>query len=325
MIWTDFFDRYHIEYVTSGPNVGKGHVAIACPFCRDDPSHHLSVAVNGEGWRCFRNRDHSGVSPVRLIETLLHCSRQEALHIAGVTQKSLSTDFLAEVTTILDDGKQEEEEKRDLLQMPDYFRAISVSSHMAKPFVRYLQHRGFGLQDIYDMTNGFNIRCCAVGRFAGRVIFPVYHGGHLMTWTGRAIRHSDARYLTLGKNEAAARITDYLLWYDKLVKSEASTICICEGPFDALKVWYLGLQYRIVSTCFFTSEPSPAQISQLYKVLPRFERKLLLLDRDMVATSMKTADRLTTLGVSIRFLPPGLKDPGDFSENEFVSTLVHKH
>jgi hypothetical protein len=106
-----------------------------------------------------------------------------------------------------------------------------------------------------------------------------------------------------------------LPWVQWLNKSahhhRRDTIILVEGPFDALKLNVLGRRTGICSTCFFTNTPSAQQLDQLYDLLPRFRRRYIMLDQDMLPRAMGLANRLSNLDVQVKQLPSNRKDPGE--------------
>jgi hypothetical protein len=177
------------------------------------------------------------------------------------------------------------------------------------------------------MTKRYNLRYATQGPYKRRVIFPITFEGKLVSWTGRAIdKGTEIRYKTLsadperatreGCGQALGPITDYLLWYDRVMSADADTLIICEGPFDACKVDVLGRREGIVATCVFTSRPTNRQIELLHTMLPRFKRKYLLLDRGTLPTQLAVQGELVGLGLQLAELPRGLKDPGQFVDRQ---------
>lgn len=326
--WIQFFDQYHIEYVTDGPNVSKGNVAIHCPFCgHNDPSHHLGVSVDGKGWGCWRDNTHRGKNPVRLIAALLGCTREQAKKIAG-QNVYIPADFYGSVTQLLN-PKGSETIKQKSLKMPIEFKPfLRVPS--ARLYTSYLIARGYTHKQIDLFTDLYGIRYCREGSFRGRIIFPVYHKGRLVTWTGRSVHTSAVvRYKTLsadhdkaqeeGYKPSVGMINDYLLWYDDLKKGPKNTLLLVEGPFDALRVRVLGEKYGIVATCFFTSAPSQEQIGLLREVLPLFKRKFLLLDRGTLPKVLYLKSMLESLDVDFLTLPDGVDDPGELARDQLFA------
>jgi len=176
---------------------------------------------------------------------------------------------------------------------------------------------------------------CSQGPWKGRIIFTVHHKKKLVSWTGRTIwPEATPRYLSLtrdpdraaqmGCTPANAPIHDYLLWYDRLKKSEAETIYICEGPFDALRIAVLGRKHGIDATCLFTNHASDSQVNQLYDILPRFNHRYILLDGEkrMLPISLRMQSELSPLGVASKLLPPRINDPAELTEELLLGLRV---
>jgi hypothetical protein len=247
---------------------------------------------------------------------LLACSVEQARAIVG-TDVHIPDDFHTRVNTLLRPSEMASDGSIDLL--PE-FRTFNDLSPMIAPYSRYLERRG--LFEWRTFTKRYQMYWCRRGAFAGRIIFAVRFEKRLVSWTGRAIsRGTDLRYKALSPDPDKARkegvptsvapINHWLLWYDKLIKADADTIVLCEGPFDALKVMELGREDGVVATCFFTAFPTPQQIEMLHSLLPRFKRKVSLLDAGTLATSLKMTRDLRALGVKHGQLPSRFKDPGE--------------
>lgn len=329
--WPRFLDQHNIEYLTSGPSVSKGNVAIHCPFCGDeDPSHHMGISLNGRGWGCWRKPDHRGRSAARLVQALLHCSMEQALRIVGDTT-FIPEDFLGRVQQAVSPLIEAQDTSR-VLELPEEFKPFK-DLPSARPFVNYLKRRDFADDDIWSLTDRFDIRYCTRGPYRGRIIFPVHDSqGALVSWTGRAIdQRVELRYKTLsndrekaeaeGSEPALAPINHYVLWQDLLFKSDKiDDLFVHEGPFDALKTAVLGRRHFIGATALFRSHATAEQLDVLHELLPRFRGRHILLDRGMFASALKLAADLVAVGnVDALSLPDYRKDPG---ENQHVGELL---
>lgn len=326
--WIEFLDQYHISYVTSGPSVTRGNIAVRCPWCAsEDPSTHMGISLEGKGWHCWRQSDHRGRNPTRLVQALLHCSADQASQIVGYSSSLIGDDFLEQVKQRMpdEDGKSPAQESK--LALPAVFKPLKQLPS-ARPYLGYLSSRGF---DPLALTD-YGIRYCTSGPYHGRIVFPVYREGRLIAWTGRSIYpDEEKRYKTLSPNadKAAAEgydpavtpINHQVLFHDLLLKLSADTLCICEGPFDALKVMMLGRSRGVVATCLFTNQPTIEQVDLLYDLAPRFSRRFLLLDRDMFYTAIKTSSSLTGLELVPLLLPDGIKDPGELDRKSFSKLM----
>jgi hypothetical protein len=328
--WERFLRTHNIPYVTKGPSITKGHVAIHCPFCgAEDPSQHLSIDLHGKGWRCWRHPDsHKGVRPTRLIQTLLGCTWEQATRLSGAALEFPNT--FAALTAHAFDPPSADRERQTPLKLPAEFKLLAAR-HSCQPYLNYLHQRGLTLARLLPYKLYYATR----GPFRGRIIFPVYFNGELVSWTGRTIYPADPlRYKTLATDPeraawdrlppARGAIGHYLLWFDELLRSNADTICLCEGPFDALKVRVLGERIGITATCLFTSTASQAQVDLLHELLPRFRTRLIMLDRDMVANATRLAGVLRWWKPKVQYLPVNLKDPGELRDTKTLQNLISR-
>lgn len=329
MDWPAFLNNNGIEFVEHGRNVSRGNIAINCPLCGGaDPSQHLNISLSGRGFYCLRNRAHSG-GEARLVQALLNCSYEQARAVVQ-DDRSLPEDWYSRIM-VLAGGAPNNSAPQHPLQWPKEFRELDQKVR-ARPYWNYLLGRRYTNIQIAKLWQRFDICYCTSGPFSGRIIFPIYFEDRLVTWTGRAISpRSMLRYKTLsadpekageeGTQVALGPVSDYLLFWDQLLTSDADTIVLCEGPFDALRMMTLGRRRGVVATCCFTAQPSNAQIDLLHELLPRFTRRLLLLDQGTWATGMRVTDTLAALGVERLDLPLGVKDPGELDLVGFTQLL----
>jgi hypothetical protein len=325
--WENFFRSNRIEYRAGSSR----EIVIKCPWCGgNDPSHHLSVNLDGKGFRCFRSEGHRGRSPARLIQILLRCSMDHARTLCGmVTTTPVGGDLLSQVKLLFQDPTSK---PAQFPRLPAEFRPLQ-DKPSAWPYLSYMKSRGYKFRDILQLAGLFDLHYCNEGPFRARVIFPVKRHGKLINWTGRAIgRDTIPRYRShttqpelaeaLGLDPAAAPISDLLLWHDLLECCNCGTLVICEGPFDALKVNHFGLGRGVIATCLFTMRASPAQIAALRELIyGRFKRAVLLLDRDGTFENA-IGLKLNIPELEIVFLPGAIKDPGEFeTANQMLRTI----
>lgn len=324
--WPNFLQTNNVHFATSGPNCSKGNLVTHCPWCgNNDEGQHLVVNLSGKGFKCWRDRSHAGKNPAKLIQALLNCSWEQANSIAGQS-KSLPNDFMNKVKQSL--SKQEIVVKPNNLKLSKEFKMFSKLPS-CKIYLDYIVSRGFTIKDAEE----YNILYASQGRYKGRIIFPIMFEGKLVGWTGRTVYLSqNARYKTLtndadkakdnDETPAPAPISDFLLFYDQLVKTDASTIVLCEGPFDAWKINILGKYLGVCATCFFTSSVSKQQVNLLHGLLPKFQNKLLLLDQNTFSKATRIGKDLLALDVVVKKLPGSISDPGEIkSVNELKQCL----
>lgn len=330
--WIDFLNSYGVEYIEVGPNVSRGNVNVRCPLCQDDPSFHLGISLNGQGWGCWRDSAHRGKSSKRLVQLLIGCTPDRAARIVG-SSLSLPNDLNGSVAALL--APQEVEEKpRPSMKLPKEFLAFKdVPS--SRLFRAYLNKRGYTDKQINRFTKKYGMCYCTKGVFRGRIIFPIIHEGELVNWTGRTIYpNEELRYKTLttkadrasvqGLDPAKGNISKYLLWYDDIYGGQHDgTLVIVEGPFDALKIRVLGNKLGVTATCFFTSMPSSTQVGLMHKLFPKFKNRCLLLDQGTQSKALRLektfGESFSGLGIDVKYLPEGVDDPGDLTKKDFIS------
>lgn len=328
--WISFLRSHRVPYRDSGANTSRDNLVVHCPFCgTQDPSEHMSVNLSGKGWRCFRNSDHRGKNPAPLVAMLAGITLDRANAMVG-NAVFIPDDFADRMKALT---SPDVVVVRDGLAMPKEFKPFA-GLPSSRPFVNYLtRRRGFTHAQVDNLTRRWGIRYAVRGSYHGRIIFPVVHRDKLVSWVGRAISgDTDLRYKALtrdqeraekeGYDPALGAISHYVLWYDILRTTSADTIVLCEGPFDALKVCVLGRAHGVVATCFHTSQPTEEQMYILRDLLPRFKRRIVMLDQaGTFATGIRITNALSSLGVSTYALPRRLKDPGDFDLSTFQNFL----
>lgn len=330
--WLGFLDSYGVPYITKGANVAKNHVSIHCPFCgSEDPSEHMSINFDRGGWKCYRKPlEHYGKNPARLVAAVLGISKDQADTMVG-NAVYIPSDFMGAVNRLIGPKLQSEAGTR-FLRLRDEFRPLELGRRSARPFVRYLEGRGFKPSEIERMHDRHGLMYAVDGPQRNRIIFPVEFDGALVSWTGRSINPDEQlRYKTLSTDPDTERypalgpISDFLLWGDDIAAG-GECLALCEGPFDALNVRTLGRSLGVYATCCFTAQPSAAQMEALYTVAPRFKRRVLLLDRGTLATSLKIASELAALQIDPRAVPAPFKDPGEFrTSRDLIAALGNRN
>lgn len=322
--WLNFLTHNNIEFVTAGRyHVTAGNCAINCPLCPNDTTYNLHISLNNRGWHCFRSDSHKGLTPQPLIQALLHCPRSyaDALVEGSGPQIPADRDFVSALSALFQPERAEPVQPRSPLQLPASFHPIRPAGS-GRMFVSYLERRGFKSDRVHDMFKRYEIVACADGgQWHGRIVFPVTMGGRLVTWTGRHIGGHPMRYLTLSVGDEASPaltpIKETVLWLDRL-KKMSGTLVVCEGPFDALKINYLGADFGVHGTCLFGKSMTDTQ-AELLSGLDNFTRKIVLLDRSMV-DHWNPRGRFAALegaGFEMVFLPQVIADPGEFTERTF--------
>lgn len=308
--WFGFLEQHGIYYTTVGPNASPGRVNIKCPFCADDPSEHMGISLNGKGWSCWRAASHSGRDQARLVAYLVGCGLEEARRImGGAAALPIDTDWLAEARAKLGVVSEETSPPKSI-ELLEEFKPLDNGSPLGRPFRSYLEERGYRGNSLSRLIQMYDLHYATRGKFAYRVIIPVYdRWRELWTWTGRAI-NSDAelRYKTPKKLEQVRAAKQALLGLPMLWRCpNPKTLVVCEGPFDAMWVTTYGASMGVYATCLFGLSLAPEQINLLEELRSRFARIVILLDDGAHFQAFKMAS--LGLGFDVQRLSPGVKDP----------------
>ena len=137
-----------------------------------------------------------------------------------------------------------------------------------------MRNRGF---DVDYLQNKYHIRGGGiVGKWANRIIIPIWYKGVLVSWTGRSIlpkeyikKHKIPRYKNLSIEQSVVNPKDIFFNLDN---STGDSVILVEGPMDVLKmgdnticslgtsvtdeqILFLKNRYKKIFICF-DNEPS---------------------------------------------------------------------
>lgn len=314
--WQRFLDSRHVDYVRAGPR----QVVVHCPFCgADDPSHHMSINLDGRGWRCWRApRAHYGRAPNYLVQKLLGCSAEEAQRITGedVPPPPPAEDTLADQMARLRGGPPVPSRPRTL-EMPTNFHPLLTDDPRAGPFWDYLvEDRGYREAEVRWLADTYDLRWTTTGPFAWRVIFPVRgRRGELLTWTGRAISpRTEPRYRQPRAADVVLEAPRTLWGLNRLWEvADPRVLVLTEGPLDAARISVSGAPMGVWGTCLFGLAFGDDQRDLVVEMAERFPRVALLLDPEARHERARMVRRLFPLPVALPELPSGVGDPGELT------------
>jgi hypothetical protein len=319
--WLTFFDRYGVEYQPAR----RGWLDCWCPWCGGPGTHHLGVSLESGGYHCWHG--HNGISPHRLVAALLNCTRAEADRIVGSSDVPVSsdedfaTDSFRRLGLVLETRPAAVGDLRLLPEFPP-IRDSGPSGRLALP---YLKGRGYDKDSALKLADRYGLTFATSGPFAYRVVVPVVEGGKLVNWTGRSVARSEAlRYKSLSADPeraaaqglpiAARNIKDLLFDLDE-VRRGGEVLALTEGPFDAMRVGFLGERFGVRATCLFGKRPTPAQVDLLDEVRGLYDKVVALMDRDARWDSFLFLP--DDWRVDALQLPEGIKDPAELTERQF--------
>lgn len=323
--WLRVLNGAGIEYVERGPNVKRGEVNIKCPYCgQADPSHHMGLNLVNGWWACWRNQNHRGKSPLRLLVKLLRCSYQHACDLAGITADYVDPDgFDAVAARVMERDKVErmEEVRRDFLQLPREFRPLQPYGATRRHWEYLVARRGFRAQDMPYLSDHYCIRAAISGLYQDRIIFPYLVHGEPVTWTGRAIAEASLRYRDLPIAESLIKPKQTVYNHDSALAG-GEVLVVVEGPVDALKLDCYGAEWGVRAVALSTNSMTEEQIYLVEELASNFSRVMMMMDNASslgVVDSMRLKERLAQIS-NLGFIkvPFGAKDAGDLLPTQVV-------
>jgi hypothetical protein len=322
-----FLQANNIPIRYSGENVAKGNFNIACPLCirsgRGDTNFHMGINPEGT-YGCWRNpKAHGGRKFEKLVRVLLDCSYEEAYKIVydTIPVDHVESENWNDIFNKLLDAPDKEEKiittPKDLL-LPKEFIEIK-STGATKKFYDYLLSRGFDRVDL--LIQRYSLLCALNGEYESRIIFPIFYDGELVTWTSRSILPNEKlRYKDLSVDKSLIHVKQTLYNYDELIRG-GDFLIITEGIFDCIKLDHYSPK-GFGSSCIFTKSITNNQIYQITELSKVFKKIILLLDNDAKSATMEISARLSFLpNVTYKFLPVGVKDPGDLNQKQVLGLM----
>lgn len=324
--WRALLVERSVPFVERGANVKRGELNIRCPFCGPaDPSHHMGINPDNGWWACWRNSQHRGKSPVRLLMAMLRIPYREACEIAGVGEDYVDPEgFDALAARILGAQKIEQGAKasttRRLRWPRGYVRLQGVS--WVRRHRGYLRSRGFSFID--DLVEDFDIRGTLDDPgFRDRVILPYKLDGSLVAWTGRAIAPAEIRYRDLRLDDCIVPIKHTLFLHDHAAFEGGKWLIFVEGPVDALKLTFYGQVVGVFAVALSTSTISEQQVAQAVALADQFDNVGVMADNEDsldIINGGRLRDQLAMIP-NIRALPVPFsrKDAGALTAEETMT------
>lgn len=300
--WQDFCRDHNFAVRDRGKGTAQGHVYLSCPWCPDGGAHqHMGLSMTTTFYGCWKDPEHRGINPVRLIRALLDISWPKAKEIA-----------LAYAPTGL--WFSHEERKKELVAVVEFQTPDYVTSIFSPAATNYLALRGVSLGDFHQLG----------GRYGGnnhddplawRVTLPVETcEGKLVGITGRHVGASTLRYLTLPKGGSTGLVG--CRW----AEPSSSILIVAEGPFDALKLQIAarvaGLPIDVVA--ILGQAGAKDRIAQVHQLSTRYEHVAWALDDASYAVSVKFAQQMPRQATAHLC---GAKDPATLSQSAAIQFL----
>lgn len=313
MDWESFLRERGMTYRSTGKNVKREHINIPCPFCGPaDPSEHMGLELSTGAWGCWRDKNHRGRKPQRLIVALLRCTWDEADQLVEGFIEDVGIEELIKRAKALGTKVRNHITELTAIKFLSNMKKIKREGTTSAAY-RYLQKRGWEHPtDVATLSRRYRLRYAPYGDFGCRLIIPFLIEKKIVGWTGRAIGKAELRYVSHPSSEVVKRL---LFNYDAAADG-GETLLVVEGPLDTLKMDFVGWRKQVRAVGLLGTGYTQPQINMLFDLGRRFERVVVLLDADAEAVAMSLQTELSLLGAEIAFLPNGIKDPGEFTLRE---------
>lgn len=321
--WRSVLGEHGVPFIERGPNVKRGELNIRCPFCGSaDPSYHMGLNLENGWWACWRNNEHRGKSPLRLLVQLLHIPYFRARQIAGLGEDYVDPDgFDAVAARVMGrDGLHKVEHvRREFLQLPRELIPIQDHGPSRRAWTYLRQRRGFSALGVFDLVREYGLCTSTAGDWKDRVVMPYVVDGELVAWTGRAIAHSTIRYKDLSLDDCLVPIKHTLYNHDCILEGGLALVVV-EGPIDALKLDLYGRDHGVRAVALSTNSINPQQLYLLEAASMCFERVVVMMDNKGdygIVDSMRMKQHLSCLPrLTICPVPYGAGDAGELTPTE---------
>lgn len=295
--WRSILDEIRVPWADQGPNTSPGNLNIACPFCRDDPSHHMSIGLGGQGFFCFRDNRHKGTDPVRLLVALGQnrdaATRLLNRHLDGHSPPAEKTPVPAS----------------EALRAWNRFSSAAESPACLK----YLASRG--VVSGPNICARYDLRFAAEGEWAGRLLLPIRMSGAIRSWTGRTVSARTPKYRT----QPAPGVP---VLYTPDNNKIGRLAVITEGPLDALNISISCQSLPYVALALCGKAMNASKLMEIRWYVSNCDTVLLALDADVslgqiYQISAELAGVLHAPIIRAR-LPEGCKDPGELPPESVI-------
>ena len=277
-------------------NAADNEKRIDCPFCSDSKKH-LYVNVSKGVVHCHKCGYSS--SFIALVEKIEERPIKN-LHSLFSEISTRIENFSERVKAGLQ-KKKKLETNRNFARFPQGYSRLNLKSlsWFGKLAADYLHSRGFDDDKIVKYKLGY----CTKGRFAGRVIIPVFEKDRLVYYIGRSISSSGKKVLNPSKEECGGA-SQFLFNYD--LAKDYDEIILCEGAFDAITI-------GDDAVAFFGKEMSDAQLQKIL-LLGKDKKFVVCLDGDAKKFSLKIARKLSSCRKVRVAILPDKEDPNSLGE-----------
>ena len=326
----EVLDRFHIPYVERGPNVKRGNVNVTCPFCTDDPSHHMGIIPESGWYGCWRDRSHRGKNFPRLLAALASISYERARDVTSEYFNDWAQDdAFSKAVRSMEDSPTIEAPKvkrgptHTISCELRYLQIITEFDVLCRRHRRYLSGRGF--DDVDRVARRYSLMYSVGGEWRDRIVIPYYWNGRLVTLSGRSI-YEDAklRYKALSDRRSLLTTKQVLYNWDRAVKRDG-VLFVVEGPFDLIKFDYHARDARCGIVALSSVAIEDDQLPYLLQLADRYSKIVVMTDQVELKQAMDMQAQIGRKAALFDWsLASSFKDPGKF-DAQVVHDIVRRY
>ena len=313
--WIGFLQREGIDYDDEGETRKHtaGNIGISCPFCGRDDSNKMGIHLGGRGWSCWKNGSHKGRHPAPLIAALLGITLPAARALVDDEKLAAPPDTVDELLTRLDGLDEEEHVEHQLVRYQDTF----IEARRSRKAQTFLRTRRFEPSSFRAVCDRYHLKVDRRDpRWKDRLIIPIWDQG-LRGWTARSWDPDEPlRYDAAPSKKDGGTLHAAIFNADQPRNPGSSILYIVEGPLDAMMVDWTGYKLGWNAVATMGTNPSPARISSLIRMLraSNYENVVIVFDREAEGEALALQEKLAVVGARLAWLPAGVDDPADMGE-----------
>lgn len=291
-----------VPIAEKGHSVSRGNFNIQCPFCgAADKGAHMGIRLDNGWWGCWRNSEHRGKSPVRLLVAALGKPVWEVRRLLGIQSSPELSTFAAVMANLRNPEHHVQERTPEAVAsvpIPAAFRKDwAFQTYASRRFREYMisPSRGFLAGQVETVARDFGLMYALSGDFQDRVIIPYTYRGAVTMWTGRSIhKAASLRYRDLDK-ETSTLFKDSLVYNYDRAASGGRALVVAEGPFDVIKAEWSAHGLGVHFVGLSTNSVTEGQALQIAELASAYDLVYVAMDTPTAFAAMDSYRMVSTL------------------------------
>jgi len=278
------FDDFIYSRYSNVRQVHQDELLMDCPKCQAVQRFCMNPVK--KKYNCYRC---GGGQLVTFLQEECGLSRVEAFKLLKGYEVETLDDFATQINKHLYNPQRVDLHTvtvRDGTTIQAYLRAflpLDTSDSARLLTSPFLERRGFTA----EYASRWGLLYAGQGKFAGRIIIPVWYGGRIVYFQGRSIVGNEPKYYNPSLKDSVTK-DDFLFNIENAAKASLQTgvVYICEGAFNAMSI-------GAHAVCIFGKHLSHQQEHLIRKHIPTSVRLVFALDYGAEDKAYEGASRLS--------------------------------